>query len=249
MNVGKICVTAIMAILVWCGTPQAATGIQAGTYDSLYAGVYEGITPIAPLLTKKSIGLGTFDGLDGEMIIVDGGIFQVKGDGTVIRPPAIITTPFITIADFSAQFTAPVPAGNNFEQLGRAIDTLVPELNIPLAIRIHGTFSYVRTRSFPKQRRPYKLLTEIIRTQPEFTAQDVTGTLVGFRYPEYLRGINAIGYHLHFISDDATFGGHVLELKTTSGTINVEKLTEVRIILPETDKTFLNTSFPLVHDQ
>ena len=41
-----------------------------------------------------------------------------------------------------------------------------------------------------------------MREEPIFEFHDVEGTIVGFFTPDYLRGVNVPGYHLHFITAD-----------------------------------------------
>ena len=85
------------------------------------------------------------------------------------------------------------------------------------AVMIQGEFSYVKTRSVPAQEKPYPPLAEVTKNQPTFEFTDVTGTMVGFRCPPYVTGINVPGYHLHFLTDDRTAGGHLLEFTVAPG--------------------------------
>lgn len=52
-------------------------------------------------------------------------------------------------------------------------------------MRIDGDFELVRARSVPRQHPPSKPLTEVVAEQHVFETQDVRGSLVGFRFPEY----------------------------------------------------------------
>jgi acetolactate decarboxylase len=45
-------------------------------------------------------------------------------------------------------------------------------------------------------------------------------------------GINAPGWHLHFISDDRTKGGHVFDLELREGTASLMKIDRIEIQLP-----------------
>ena len=49
---------------------------------ALLDGIYDGEMTIGELLGKGNFGIGTFDALDGEMIILDGVCYQLRGDGT-----------------------------------------------------------------------------------------------------------------------------------------------------------------------
>lgn len=43
----------------------------------------------------------------------------------------------------------------------------------------------MHVRVAPKQEKPYPRFVEIARNQPEFEAEDITGTIVGFLHPDY----------------------------------------------------------------
>src|SRR4029079_7788282 len=93
-------------------------------------------------------------------------------------------------------------------------------------------FSAVLARSVPRQQRPYPPLAEVVRHEREFTFTDVTGSLVGFRFPDYAQGINVPGYHLHFLSDDRTRGGHVLDCTVVEGELLVDHSSHLHMELP-----------------
>jgi acetolactate decarboxylase len=99
----------------------------------------------------------------------------------------------------------------DYGQLEQYLDKLLPTENIFYAIKIEGTFKYIKTRSVPKQNKPYPPLVEVVKNQPTFEFHNVKGTIVGFRCPSYVEGINVPGYHLHFITGDKKAGGHLLE--------------------------------------
>ncbi|MCK5739896.1 acetolactate decarboxylase, partial [bacterium] len=108
-----------------------------------------------------------------------------------------------------------------------------PSLNRFYAIQVHGTFSFIKTRSVPRQTEPYPPLAEVAKTQPEFEYEQTTGTLAGFRCPAFVKGINVPGYHLHFLSDDHQTGGHVLAFTLAHGTVQLDETTDFQLRLPE----------------
>src|SRR6202158_1160555 len=57
------------------------TIFQTSTVDALMEGASQGDMTMGELKTHGDFGLGTFDGLDGEMIELDGKVFQVRADG------------------------------------------------------------------------------------------------------------------------------------------------------------------------
>lgn len=207
--------------------------VQISTIDALMQGVFDGATSLSDLTGMGDFGIGTFNALDGEMTFLDGVFYQVKADGKVYEPNVHSTkTPFVTVTFFDPEWTRPVSA-LDYDALKGTIDSLKTSPNLFYAIQVKGTFSYVKTRSVPAQEKPYPTLAEVAAHQPEFEARFVSGTLAGFYCPPYVTGINVTGYHLHFISDDKHFGGHVLELELQEGTILLDQVSRFRLILPE----------------
>jgi alpha-acetolactate decarboxylase len=63
---------------------------------------------------------------------------------------------------------------------------------------------------------------------------DVSGIIAGFRTPIYEKGISVPGCHVHFIDDDRTSGGHVLDFELEKGVIELCPGTDLELKLPLT---------------
>jgi len=205
---------------------------QTSTINALLEGLYDGETTLAALARHGDFGIGTFDALDGEMVVLDGRVYQVRADGSVARPGPEATTPLATVTFFDADRTVDFDGPFDLGDLAALIDRSAPGRNVPLAIRVTGAFRYVKTRSVPRQTRPYPKLAEVAKRQPTFEFRDVRGTIVGFRCPEYAKGLNVPGYHLHFLTADRTGGGHVLEIEATAGRIEIDFTRALHVALP-----------------
>ena len=70
------------------------------------------------------------------------------------------------------------------------------------------------------------------QTQKAFVFDSVKGSLICVYYPDYMDGINAAGWHLHFISEDRTKGGHVFELNMEMGVAKLDKISRIELQLP-----------------
>jgi acetolactate decarboxylase len=97
---------------------------------------------------------------------------------------------------------------------------------------VSGLFKYIKTRSVPQQEKPYKPLSEVTKTQPIFERGNIFGTLVGFRLPQFTDGVSVPGYHMHFISADKSFGGHVLEFAAEDTDIEIMATASFYLLLP-----------------
>lgn len=205
---------------------------QLATIDGLLAGAYDGQWPCSLLERYGDLGIGTFHRLDGEMIVLDGVVYQIKADGRVIRPTGALTTPFATVAPFAPDVTVRLPGGCAYEGMKAFLDHEVGNRNAFWALRVEGRFPAMRVRSVPPQDEPYRPLAELIGEQSVFDLENVTGTLVGFRCPPFVKGINVPGYHLHFLSDDRSSGGHVLDFRLERGRAEIGLYRRFLLMLP-----------------
>ena len=241
-RIGLISLIALMcAALVGCSTGPADTITQVSTIDALLAGAYDSEVTCADVMARGDFGLGTFEHLDGEMVLLDGTLYQVKADGKVYTSPTTTPTPFASVCRFQPERSLAINAPTDFAGLEELIDAAAPNKNLFCAIRVDGRFARVRTRSVPAQTKPYPPLAEVTKDQPEFEITDVEGTLVGFRCPAYVKGINVPGYHLHFLTADRSRGGHVLELEITEGAASLDICHRLLIILPREAGGFATT--------
>jgi acetolactate decarboxylase len=218
--------------------PQRETLVQISTIDALLNGVYDGVTTIGELKKYGDFGIGTFEALDGEMLEVDGAFYQIKADGVAYRVADNIETPFTTVTYFDTDRTVTIPANLDYVGLQEYLDGILPTENIFYAFKINGTFSYMKTRSVSAQQKPYPPLVEVTKTQPVFEFTNTQGTMVGFRCPSYVNGVNVPGYHLHFLTAKKDAGGHVLDFSITSAEASIDYTSEFKMILPGEDSDF-----------
>lgn len=235
----------LFAVVSGCTSIPSGTLTQVSTIDALLAGVYDGHLSCSTLLEHGDFGIGTFNGLDGEMVLLDGKVYQIKADGKVYTPNPDITTPFASVAHFEKEKSFPLKSGVNYKELEALIDSEAPNKNIFCGIKIKGRFSKMKTRSVPGQVKPYPPLVEVTKNQPVFDMENISGTIVGFRCPSYVKGINVPGYHLHFVSDDLKQGGHILEFTADQGEISVDLYNKFYLILPEKSQAFEQTDLKI----
>jgi acetolactate decarboxylase len=209
---------------------------QRSTIDALMIGLYDGSMSFRDLKTHGDTGIGTLDALDGEMIALDGKFYQIASDG-ICRPVAdSMTTPFASVTCFERDKVSAADSETGFESLKAMLDTMMPSKNVFYAIRIDGTFRSVKTRSVPKQTKPYPKLTDVVAKQPTFEFTNAKGTLIGFWCPYYVKGVNVPGYHFHFITEDRTQGGHLLDCATAGVTAYLDVTPRFSLSLPTSDE-------------
>lgn len=134
---------------------EAHVLFQASTIAALLEGAYEGDLSFAELAEHGDLGLGTLNGLDGEMIALDGRFYRADVDGNATEVPAETKTPFAVVADFTPSVDVEIDGPTDHDGLLAELDRLVPAGTASCAIRIDGRFELVRARSVPRQSPPY----------------------------------------------------------------------------------------------
>lgn len=239
MRCVSIIALAVIIGLWGCSHGQVEKDVlfQTSTIDALLVGVYDGDLKFKELERFGDLGLGTFNSLDGEMIAVDGKFYQIRIDGVAYPVGDDMKTPFSVVTFFDADDAFVLNKTVDYEQLKDHLDGVIPTENIFYAIKIDGVFKYIKTRSVPGQKKPYPPLVEVVKHQAVFEFHNAKGTIVGFRTPGYVKGINVPGYHLHFITADRRAGGHLLACEMEGVHIALDYTSKFYVVLPQ-DKAF-----------
>lgn len=211
---------------------------QVSTLQALAKGDFYGNATIEELLANGDIGLGTFEAVDGEMIVLDGICYRAKADGTVEIADAGDATPFASVTYLNKNIAFELENIADMSGLLAKLDDVVKthgENNI-YACRIDGSFHEVYARSEMKQHsEPYKTFAKVLETdQREFEFKNVSGSLVCVYFPQYMDGLNVAGWHVHFISDDRTMGGHVFDCSLQEGKAYMGRTEGFNFLIPKT---------------
>lgn len=218
-------IAAVAALIVLA--PQSAI-YQTGAFENLRTGHYDGAFPISRLTKLGNFGLGTFNGLDGEMVMIDGQLCQITGTGDVLRPAMDTSTPFAFVTQFRADESFRV-SNLSPTALQNEIDKRTKGFAGILAIRIDGQFHDLGARSFAPQLKPYKPFAQIVEQQSLLPYSAVEGTFVGFRMPKSVadHSLNVPGYHFHFVTRDRKHGGHVLTYRIIEAKVQIMRVSAI----------------------
>ncbi|HWB25328.1 MAG TPA: acetolactate decarboxylase [Chitinophagaceae bacterium] len=215
---------------------------QYSIMDALQAGVYDGNLTFGALKKKGDFGIGTFNTLDGEMIMLDGNVYKMRHDGTIATVPDKDSTPLAFVKFFSADTTFTITGnGLTYADIQKTISNALNP-NEMYAIKLKGTFTTMRGRSVIPAKRPYPELADYIKNggQANFNFNNITGTCAGFLMPSFMARTNVPGYHVHFIADDHRHGGHIFDFTTNKLLVEIDHIKGTVIELnthPDFDKT------------
>lgn len=209
---------------------------QVALLQSLTQGYYDGIIKVSELKKHGNIGIGTFEGVNGEMIVLNGTVYQALGDGSVQKAADDETVPFSNVTFFESDIKENISKTKNIDALKDSLDKIVKKngKNLFYFVKVSGEFKKMNVRSELKQKKPYKPLDKALATdQREFNYKNIKGTVVALYCPDYMDGLNTPGWHFHFISDDKKKGGHILELAFDSAKAELDSTREFDMYLSD----------------
>ncbi len=234
-----VTVTTVTALIIFGGfyallqtpTTKSDALFQLAPFNTFSTGNYTGTMPYSELAKHGDFGIGTFDGLDGEMIALNGHFYQIPSTGTPKEADPNQKAPYATITFFDADKTLTI-SSLNYTQLKAYLDTQLTSKNAIYAIKVTGTVDYAQTRSPQKQIEPYPNITQALKTQSVWGLSNVSATAAGFWFPSSMDGVDSIGYHLHLITQDNTAGGHLLDCIIRDATVEIDQIDEYNLVLP-----------------
>ena len=209
------------------------TLFQVSTSSALVQGVYAGCMQVGEIKKHGNFGLGTFDLLDGEGIMLDGEVWQAKSDGSLALVDDNQLAPFWVTTNFAPEISQVLESVISWDNLCEQIDCFRKSQNVFIAIKITGVFAHLKYRVACQTAHGTDLVTATSR-QALFERDNCSGTLVGFWTPSYAKTFNVPGYHLHLLSDDRHYGGHVLDIRGSNLKLQFTCETEMKIALTET---------------
>ena len=205
---------------------------QVSLFSVLLSGRYDGVITLAELKKLGSMSIATMDRLDGEMQMIDGVVYQACADGHVYRPGDDATIPFGTVAEFHAERKIRLAEIPSYELFEAYMAECAPRENLPLAIRFTGNFRRMKVRTVGRQEHDGLGLADAAKNEAVFDLADCSGDLVGFRLPGYVNGVNAPGWHLHFVDAERQHGGHVVNFFLRDGELQLCRADDFQIRLP-----------------
>jgi acetolactate decarboxylase len=226
--------TGMLIAVAFCAQAQDKRDVlyQVSTIDALLSGIYDSVATVDDVLDQGDLGLGTFDAADGEMMVLDGVVYQATFDGSMNVMPPSTGTPFMAVTHFVPDRVLDAPELDNFAAFSAWLEGHLPSRNIAYAVRVDGHFANITYRSVPRQHKPYPPLIDVIRNQAVFERKEVEGTLMGFWCPTFMNGVNVAGLYLHFLSADRSVGGHVLNLSLKEAKVGIDDTNGWDVQLP-----------------
>lgn len=235
-NMKNLLLVVLALLMLRCSSNEQDMIFHYSVLKALDNGVLEGNMTVGELKKHGDFGLGTFNRLDGEMIVLDHVVYRVSPEGKILQARNETLIPYSVVSFYNQEDTLSMKGEINYPALKTYVKGRLPSQNLFYAFRIRGEFEYIKCGGANMQNKPYnKSLLEMLADRPVYEGKRITGTLIGFWCPAYIGDINTVGFHLHFLSDDHTLGGHLMEFTARSLDIGFDVKSIYKILLPETE--------------
>ena len=164
---------------------------QVALLQSLAMGYFDGSISVKDLKTHGDTGIGTFEGLDGEMIVLDGVVYRADGNCEIHVMKDKDKVPFSNVTFFESDFSLRFIDVADKAALEKILNEKVDKLgrNSFYMIKITGDFNEVLIRSERRAEPPYPTLVEALKAQNEITPKNISGTIVGLYCPDYMSSL------------------------------------------------------------
>ena len=208
---------------------------QYSLLNALMDGVSETGIPVSKLASKGNQGLGTFVRMNGELLFLDGKVYQLEAEGKIREADDDDQIPFAVSTQFVPHVTREVQLRDK-NDIDRALDGFNDHAkNLFMSYRITGRFDYLKSRTVRGQEYKGQPLSELGKKQSVEAYENIDATIIGFRTPTNWQGFGVAGEHLHFITNDRKAGGHVLEVTAANVEMQMAVASNVHVELPTTD--------------
>ncbi|UYZ35653.1 acetolactate decarboxylase [Clostridium beijerinckii] len=214
------------------------TIFQVSTLEALLAGSLDGFISIKDLKTKGDFGIGGITGLDGAIVVLDGKWYHCKDDCRIFSVNDNEKSPKFMISSFKTDKIIDINKEINYEGMKKIINSERPTPNIMYAVKIEGKFNNIKFKVYPKQNKPYPMGSLIARSKRERILENVKGTLVGYLMPNHLLDITSVEYHLHFVSEDKMYGGHLIDFELSEGNVHLDYKHNLQLVVPQTEEYY-----------
>jgi acetolactate decarboxylase len=223
-------------IYVFLSFSQETSLYQFSTFSALSNGLYESSISLEKIKDFGDFGIGTYNSLDGELILYNGKFLRAKADSINHKQVEEVRiyekTPFIELVQFKSDTAFTINKQLDLNLLDSIISAFVPTKNIMYAVRVEAKFNKLKCRSVSKQVKPYKKLVEAVKDQKIWKFESLNAVLIGFYMPDYMKDINVPGYHWHAISTDERFGGHLLDFECSEAKVEICFVHNFKLQLP-----------------
>lgn len=209
---------------------------QVSTLQALALGYSRAVIKVRDLIQHGNTGLGTFENVNGEMIVMGGHCYRADQTGALSEVADNMGVPFAAVATLMGTQQFHLENMKSIEAIREQLTLKIEEkfgLNSMHVLKIDGFFKKIDARSEAPYRAHHLTLKELLsKNQTSFLFENIRGSIVGVYFPDYMDGINMPGWHFHFISEDKTKGGHVFDVEMQEGTVKLDKINTITLELP-----------------
>lgn len=211
---------------------------QASTLSAAMLGDFSAALDVRELKARGTVGIGTFEGLGGELILLDGEAWNGHASGRALPLADDAPLSFAMAARFAPDADLggkplPIEGCASFADFARRLDETLTSPNRIAVLRTRCFAKRAVFRSVGDAQKPWQRLAAYAALQKVFSIENEWADLVGFRFPKHLAGVNMPGWHIHLITADRRTGGHLLDLEAERMAAERMTASGLELLFPE----------------
>ncbi len=211
---------------------QKNTVYQVSTAQYLISGNAEGHNNLNKITRYGDFGIGAINHYNGEMIVCNKKVFIANYYGNVKKVTDSDLSPFYIITPFEPDKEYSI-RNSNQEKTFELLTEKFLSADLIYAIKITGKFDSVLLRSGKEQQKPYPDFKQIIENSNTYKKENISGTMIGFYFPEPFEKVSTSHFHFHFIDNEETIGGHVCNFYINDAKAYLNEKANLNIVLPK----------------
>lgn len=202
----------ILFQLVNTGCQNVKNGlVQVSTYNSHQEGSVQGRVSLEELKRFGNMGAGAYPRADGFMLLINNDFYQIRENGSAAISPKSSQVSYAIIADFKPTIDYLTRKTYTLQQFQRAVNMRVSNENAFCFLYIRGHFRALTLHNRLSHQTSSSGNAEFRHISSIRRLDNVHGTFVGIRTPEYLSGISPPGYTFYFLNEARNAGGKVID--------------------------------------
>lgn len=212
--------TLITSLLCFgCKTIPTNTVTQVSTIKTIKSKKIDKVVSAEELASYGNMGVAIKEGLKGEIFLNNGRMYEIGKE--FIAEPAFSFTgiAYAAVVNFNWDTQLHISGRKKSTEIDALINKTVPNNDVLCAIRITGKFLSVKLSTINSA-----------ASNEMIEYQDVSGTMVGFRFPKYMGAICPTDISFVFLADNMKNGGDVVDFVIQEGTIDIDLCNKLNII-------------------
>lgn len=214
---------------------KAEQAYQLETINKLVLGYYHGAWKVCEILNKGKI-VDNPTKVDRSIVVFNNKIYQYIEPYPLDELNAQRTTSLATIHGIDKPIETAIVALQGINSLSQRLGIELEKHDSTgskfYIMQMQGEFSDIALQNIPDRNWVDEQIAGKSKSYPERKYQQLKGTVVGIRMIDYLKSNKSLIWYLHFVSEDKSISGMIVNINVNRATMKVSPISDFSIYIP-----------------